>query len=677
MSILERSPREPGARRLRLGLLLLPLLLGGLVLAVREVAHVEKALAAEGERVQRVVVYEIAIDGELHAQIGPGTDVVRLVFHALRRQGPLDPQRHAAHVRIRARGLRGELQEDVTLALPGTTARVAPEDGALALGDPLSINLDLHGVGAGELLVSLIGLEGADAVAVRMYRRDVISGDALTERLEGMDDVARMHVALHVGEIAFVDAEPDEQRVLLAERWHKLPATRGTGAPLRTLAVALTRASDTSEADALNDLAELPAAPVPDDVVELLGFERASWLVHGPCSLRLAAVDDPKAELRAQVRDAEGAVRTLVGAGELSFAVEEGRLASVEAMRAGPGRLALHAQGDGAVEPAAHAIAWRTTPARPLFVDAGTSDLVLRVSARRPLARASLGDFEIALDASIESGGDAPAQRASTTLRATRPRAPFDRYEGPSPLEAPTESAVFHVLVPAGARVRLAPREGEIDLALAELDPEAPPRPTPTFPVERGWKPTVESGGTTAPGYAPRRPTNADALPADARIVVHLPRRLVELPTPPLAAPSWRVDRPASATTLTLAGRIFEPETATYEIEIPGTREPLVLPVRLYATTSMSLVARIDGGEPRRLTVGFADAVTTARAFSVDGEVRGVVVLGDDLAPGPHTLRFETAPGEHAWIHLPWAAKPRAPGSPPRPPHWIEGDLDD
>jgi hypothetical protein len=653
------------------GIVLLPLLLGGLVLAVREVAQVEKALAAEGERVQRVVVYELPVDAELHARIGPGTDVIRLVFHALRWRGPLDPQRHVARVRLRAHGLRGELREDVALALPGTAERVAPEDRELSLGDPVSINVDLHGVGAGELLVTLVGLDGADAVAVRMYRRDVLVGDALGQRLDRVDDASRRHVALHVGEIDFVDAEPDEQRALLAERWRKLSATRGAGAPLRTLAIALARAS---EADGP---AEPRSVPPPDEVVELVGAERASWLVHGPCTVRLSAVDQPQAELHVLVRDAAGGVRSVSGAGELSVALEDGRLASLEALGSGPGRVALRAHGDGAVEPAAHAVAWRTTPARPLVVDAGTSDLVLRVSARRPVARASVGDFTIALDASIEDGDGLAARRAGTTLRATRPRATFDRYEGPSPAEAPTESAIFHVLVPAGARVRLTPREGELDLAIAELDPAAPPRPTPTSPVERGWKPTVESGGASAAGYAPRRPSNADAFAPEARIVVHLPRRLVELPIPPIGAPTWRVRRPESAVVRLLGGRVFEPETALYEIEVPSGGEPLVLPVRLFAETSMTVVASLDGRSPQRLTTGFPESVTTARAFPVDGEVRGVIVIGDDLAPGPHTLRFVTAPGEHAWIHLPWTAKPRLPGAPPRAPRWIEGDLDD
>ncbi len=707
LTLFARAAHEPGARRLRVGLLVLPLLLGGLVLAVREIGHVERVLAAEGERVQRVVVYELPVDGELHARTGPGTDVVRLVLHAVHRHGALEARPHVAHLHLRALGQRGALREDLTLALPGSSARVTPEDRDVAIGDPLSVNVDLHGVGVGELVVSLAGIEGADAVAVRIYRRDVLTDDAIARRLDELagatgvaraadaDDGPRRHVTAHVGEIDLLDARPDEQRALLAARWRKLAATRGLGAPLRTLAIALTREADGDEPAKVSPqslaAAASPAAPAApgarppaderaDEVVDLLGDEGASWMVHGPCSLRLDARDEPQAELRARVRDAEGDVRSVTGVGELRVAIEEGRLASVELGRGSPGLVGLVATGDGAVEPSAHVVAWRTTAARPVLVDAGTSDLTLRIAARRPVARTSAGEVELSLEATIEptdaaarGGGRAPIH---TTLRATRQRARFARYEGPRPLEAPTESAVFHVLVPAGARVRLAATDGALDVSLAELDPSAPPRPTATFPVERGWKATVETGGEAA-GYAPRRPTNADAFPADARLVLHLPRRLVELPTPPTHAPTWRVRRPPSATTRTIAGRVFEPETVAYELELGGDGEPLVLPLRLFASTSLTLVARIDGAMPLRIPVGFVERVTTARALPVEGEVRGVVVLGDDLAPGIHTLTFETAPGEHAWIHLPWAPKARLPGAPPRAPHWIDGDLDD
>ena len=55
LSLLETRPKPIGARRFRLSLLVIPLLLVGLRIAVREVSRIERVLAAEGSRAARVI----------------------------------------------------------------------------------------------------------------------------------------------------------------------------------------------------------------------------------------------------------------------------------------------------------------------------------------------------------------------------------------------------------------------------------------------------------------------------------------------------------------------------------------------------------------------------------------------------------------------------------------------
>jgi hypothetical protein len=69
------------------------------------------------------------------------------------------------------------------------------------------------------------------------------------------------------------------------------------------------------------------------------------------------------------------------------------------------------------------------------------------------------------------------------------------------------------------------------------------------------------------------------------------------------------------------------------------------------------------------------------RLITIDGpnggDIRSIVVMGDDLTPGKHILTFTPPPGKKGWVHLPWTVKPRLPGTPPPPPHWLEGDLEE
>jgi hypothetical protein len=55
----------------------------------------------------------------------------------------------------------------------------------------------------------------------------------------------------------------------------------------------------------------------------------------------------------------------------------------------------------------------------------------------------------------------------------------------------------------------------------------------------------------------------------------------------------------------------------------------------------------------------------------------GLVVLGDDLLPGRHTVSFSAPPGKDLLVHMPWAAERRAPPKPVPAPRWISGDFEE
>lgn len=708
LSLLVAAPRDGGARTGRLGLVILPVLLLGLVLTVREIARVERVLAADGTRAQRVVTYVLPRGGVLRAPIERGSDVVRVVVHAVRRGGALGPAAHVARLSIRARGVRGEAVEDVALPLPGTATRVTPEEPGVSVGDPLAFNLDLHGVGEGELTLSLLGLDDADAVAVRLYRRDAL-GEEAEVRAARLAPGERRHLALRAGELGFLDVDPEEQRALIGARWRKLSARRdGDDAP-RTLAIALATPPERAAARGA-----LPA----DAWLDLRGDERGAWIAQGPASLVFTAEGDASAEIRATLIDADGDSHTRSGRGAVRVDVEPSRRVAIEIERGAPGEVSLRASSPAALAPDGFAVAYRVRPERALRVDAATLSRILRLTARKPLPRGSREPAQIALEATLTLEG---GRSERVPLRATRAASRYDRYVGRSDpraragteaardeadprddpagedgrVEAPTERAVFHVILPAHASLSVTAAEGPVDLSLSELDPASPPQPAAAFPADAPHRALRETGGPGWPGYVPRRPSNADAFGPDARRLIRTPPRLVEVAFPPPAAPTFRLDRPNVWDALVLAKRIFEPSTVAYEIELPPG-EGLVLPLRLYTTEPLSVVARVDGARPwpapaapppapgatiadatARRDAGFPARVTTARTFSVDREVRTVMVLGDDLAPGKHVLTFTPPPGKKAWVHLPWTIHARPPGPTPPDPRWIDGELDD
>jgi hypothetical protein len=703
------TPRRPRAQRVaRLSVLVVPLLLAGVVATVRAVAREERLLSAEGARARRVVTYRLGPGGVVKVPIERGSEVVRVVVHAIRRARSAEATRGqgapapVARLAFAARGARGETTEELALPLPVTADRARAEEADLWVGDPLSFNLDVHAVGEGALSATLLGLDGADAIAVRFYRRDALDDEAASAATRPQAN-ERRHLAVRAGELGFLDVDPEEQRALLGTRWRKLSALRSDGAPPRALALALASAP-------VRD--ERPRAEAPFERISLQEGEVGAWIAQGPAALELDDEGDrtaaARAPLRATLRDLDGTSSTRTGLGTLRLELAAGRRVAIEVGRGTPGAVALRTATPAAMAPIGHAVAWRVAPGRPLRVDGGALSRVLRLIARAPLPRARgpaarSEPVELALQATITTSDGVAA---TAPLRATRDRARYDRYERPrhaeperadgddenaeraptdgasldEPLETPSEPATFHVLLPAHTSLVVETSSGPIDVSLAELDPEAPPLPSPTFRADAPPHALREIGAAW-PGYRPRRPSNAELSGPEGRRRVRVPPRLVEVAFPPPGVPTFRVERPNAWDTLVLAKRIFEPHTATYEIQLPAG-EALVLPVRLFSYEPMEIVARVDAGTDgtrpiARSELGFPTRTTLARAYPVDREVRSVMVLGEDLAPGTHRLTFTPPPGKKAWIHLPWTIHPRAPSATPTEPRWIEGELDD
>lgn len=672
LSILEPTTREVGVRPVRWSLLALPLLAVGLVFAVREVSRVERVLAAEGSRAQRVIVYEVRPGGEVRVPIEPGTEVFRVVAHAMKK-GTLADAPHEAHIVFTATGDKKSHTDEVKFVAPGTSSRVTAEDATMVVGDPIAINVDAHGLGTGELKIALKSVKDADAILVRVYRREHLDDKTIADRPARLRAEGKWRLAHHAGEVDWDELEPSEQSLLLGARWRRVAALPNANKGLVTHAVAVAGPQSKS------GIVETDPALLSYDV---RADEKIALIAKGKTSIRARADGDAESRVIALVRHYDGRVLTVEGKGEVTVEVPNDEEVGVELTRATPGVLSMRATDPSKIEPSSHASAWRTQKDRPLVVKAGNDPLILRLSARRPVPRNANETFSIVLDATITApdGFQTVATKGgeSIMLHAERTRSIYERYDGKQPEAAPTSSAVFHVLVPAKGTLTLTPTEGQVDVSVSELDPEATPRPVPAYASDKPWPAVQKVGDSDWGGYVARRPSNFTAFEsiADGRVVVRLPHRLVPIKEPETKAPDFHVKRPDSTEAITHNKRLFDPTTAQFEIDVPAG-EALVLPVRAFAHEKMDLVAKLDGNVIDRRTMGAAERVTTARKFTVEDEVRTIFVIGDEVTPGKHLLTFEPPAGKKAWIHLPWTAKPRLPGAPPPDPHWIEGDLED
>ena len=623
----------------------------GLVFAVREVSRTERALVAEGARAVRVVMYELRPGADFRVPIEPETDVVRVVVHATGR-GALAREGHVVRLGVDLRGTLGSRSEALVVTAPGTNERVTPEDRELTVGDPIAVNIDVGGIGTGELVLKLASIEGAETLLVRVYRREAVRDFDATRRRATIDDDRRARFARRAGEIDWIDLEPTEQSALVGARWRKVGALGDSTVVSRAVALAPPR----------------PIRPRPDDVmlgtVVLRAAERVSVVARGASSITARATGHPATKLVATVVEENGEKRLVEGHGEVRIQTEEGRAVAVEVESDEPHAITVFASDLSSVAVPETAHYWRTTQERPVVIRAGPLPTVLRVSVRRPSSRSGGEALSFTMTTTIA----APAAARTTTTRIfTTKRSEVDRYEGRDPALAPSERTVFFVLVPSNATAELAPADGAVDVHIAELDSRAAPQAALAHVDSPRLR---EAGVTDWEGWVARRPTNAAAFPAEAQPALRIAHRfVVPGPLPPHRS-DLRVARPGLPA-LRHDGALFAQADVSFAFDVPDGG-PFVLPFRLMAKGRVNVVAHIDDVTPRRRTSGAFATLTSPRTVSVDGDTRSAVVLGDDLQPGRHVITFTATPEAKLWVHLPWKMRPpHAPG-----PRWITGDFE-
>src|SRR5262249_9378908 len=147
------------------------------------------------------------------------------------------------------------------------------------------------------------------------------------------------------------------------------------------------------------------------------------------------------------------------------------------------------------------------------------------------------------------------ARAKTTTLAQELLRTSVDAYTD-EPGRQPSAPMTFYALVPARGHLTLVPADGEIDVSLAELDPEA----TRTLPTA-GSEPAAHERM-----FVSRRPTNFASFAPDAHGTLRLgPAGDVPLPSADLRL--LRVLRPAGAE-LHRDGRTFSNVTS-FALDLP------------------------------------------------------------------------------------------------------------
>ena len=593
-------PREVRHRRL---LWIVPLLLSPFIyFSVQALSRTEDALAIQVQR-SRVVTYALEPHGRLTFPIEPDTDVMRFVARAFSRT-ELPPAPHAARIVFEIRTAARTRTESVALPLSGLVQHAIAEDPELSAGDSSPINIDVHDSGEGSLTLTLEDVGEADGVLVRAFGREA-QGGALWRKLAPLSDETR---SVTSRTLALAPSQPTSQPV------------RGT---LGTF--------------------------------EVSGDERVTGIARGPNTIVARAANCSDAVVTMVLRSALHGKQAIAGVGQVVADLAPDEQAEFEVTAEGDERIALDAADGGGVSLGRSLRFFRSASNRPVQVDVGAEPLVLQVHARRPVARSS----DAAVDIELESTITQPSRRsASSLLTATRARSRFDRYEDTDGELAPTEAAVFRLLVPARTRLALSPPEGELDLSLSELDPRASVQPQDELASPRARK----------IGFETRWPSNVADFDANTGLMHVSPKFALNLEPPEPTLPMAYVMRPRRALAIQREGKWFVRADRPIPLRISG-KQPLVLPIRLFAERASDAAVRIeiDGGHPRRRDLGSVEHVTNNRSLTLDGIVKTYVILGDDLLAGRHTIAFTTEPRSMLWVQLPWME--------PNAPRWISGSF--
>ncbi|MEO6420381.1 MAG: hypothetical protein ABIP39_13275, partial [Polyangiaceae bacterium] len=471
----------------------------GLLFAVREIARIERTLTAEGALARRVVVYEVLPGKEFRVPMEPDTEVFRFVVHLLRR-GPISPESHLVKMAVTVRGANGSRIEDLTFAAPWTTERVKPEDPGIVVGDPVGVNVEVTGLGTGDVTLALKDVEGADGLLVRVYRREAIKTSDAIRRRESIEASKREHLARRAGEIDWTDLDENEHSQLLAARWRKVAVLSDSGHELTSRAIALAPARPKSSKS---------SEPVIDTRELRLG-EKVAVIAHGPVSIIARASNNPQARITTTLRDENGTVkRDLVGEAQVDVLPEQ--TIGIELNMQEEGALSLAASDATKLELPTKIAYWRVTPKRPAIIQAGTEPLVVRVGFRRLVSADTPGPFPVSLRVST-TAGKAHSEEIVTSAEL---RSDYDGYD--ERRDAVSEKVERYVLVPRGGMVSLAPVDGTLDISIAELDPSIGPKHVPSAPVDAQKRETLAKvGAADWKGFVPRRPTNLGTFDLDA-----------------------------------------------------------------------------------------------------------------------------------------------------------------
>ena len=668
-----------GRGRLVVAALIAPLLVAGVVRIVDRLSTIDRALAAEGANAARGLVYELPRGGKLVVPIEPGTDLLRFVLSAYRRDQPLPLTPRHVRLTIEAKGERTR-REVLELDLPGIRTHITPEDSSLLVADPLAFSFDVHGLGVGEASLTLDDAKEADGVLIRAYRREHLEPGDTEFRERTLDSLQKDHLATWAWEPGWNELADVERGALLATRWRKIPAIRGPSGDLRSFPVALSPP---------------PARPSSNRVGSLLGNlsvrreEHVAVVVRGATTVR--ASSDPGIHLHATIRKLDGTETKLAGDGFLETVIPDAEVRSVEWWSDEDAIVTLRTLDAAPIEWLTWATAFRASASQPVEILSADAPRVIRVSMRRPLPRDGMPIVPITVRVDVDGGGGggggeeltpkrsglaktATRTRTTRTFRAEVTRARIDRYDGDDPREAPTERASFFLRLGRGAQAAIASADGTpVDVTLAELDEGFAPEPLETRPMDTELPRFMLSGERTWGGFVPRLPSNAAAFAQpEARPKLRLGKTILERPVPATGAAAPAVAHVKHRVTRLTEkdGRRFDAIDDAFEID-PDVARPLFVPVVLHSFEPTLVVLAIEIDPLHTLRTGLSEHLTRTRTVDIGaGYTRTTFTIGDDLPPGHHRLRV-TSPSKTLTVMLPWAST-RAFG-----PRWIGGAFEE
>ena len=565
-------------------------------LAVLRLSSLEQMLVADAAHASRAVLYELPRGSALAAPIEPGTEIIRLAMHAYVHDAELPLGKRRTKLHVVEEGSRGRKVEDVNVDLPGERTRVTSDEPGLSIGDPVAIDFDVHDLGAGELTVTLTGIDKADGLLVRMYRRESLSLAKASARNSLLDRQRKNHLARWTWELAWDEASASEQE--------EYP--RRSMAPRRRVAWLRTRpAIDCGR-----------ARPAARRITHARAGRQPGWddPARGRASCVRHTQDDDAARLLRPGRDTEGHRPRPSRRRADAQGVRRAVISSTDA-------------GDESVE---IAVGPRRPPQRPDVGPApGRLVRLLPSLAREPRETESLSSLPRRLAPPRDDPGG-PSDRSDTTtvgLEAVvdvtgptlRPRSPRDAGRATALTLRPLRSLrpdggadrALHVLRRRPAwrqarsrrpgrsrstsRSRSSTRRGRTSRSRRAALDEPPPR-------------LEVLGADSWGGFVPRRPSNAADFDVAQRPLIRIARHFVATDAPTTTPTLIRFASGGGAG-LQHDGLVFERVGPAFHAEVGGQR-PLLLPFRLLGDAGTRVDVQLRPGADRRPRAGISHRVT-------------------------------------------------------------------